>query len=523
MENNTYFGDHRIIIPGVVLDNQDPLMIGRIRVLPKTENELQAYPEDWSKEKEWTIQDPFVFLPLIPYYISQIPEIDEYVHIMYATKQETKDATKFYIQGPLSRPWNNSFENYRNAESVLANGDNLQKAYTIKNKTTGEIENKYKGLYPEPGDNAILGRGSTDIVLKKDDVLIRAGKFNSLNTSEVPTKNENRSFIQLSNYDFTLKENGSKIIQYTEYVDIYVSRYLEWSLENITFTSSGSSIDGYIRLNTVKQADNTLASKFEVLEITGSTLNTTPIESSQLNFSGANTNDVINLINQYIQGVNGTYNDKSYVQISGSTILTTNNIFRYPKNGSIIDQFPLYFGPNPKTNNLKNDDDGDIFSIFTEIYNNVKFNEVDNVFGSGILWSKNQLGLQTSDGIEEIIAFKNEQEQTTYNALGGDYLYLLSHKTQKPNFDKINLKNTLYGITQDQFTNEIEPKTSSLVRGEELLELLEKVIEFLSNHTHPFPGIHPIREPDKSVKMSEIKTLIEQAQNTILNQNIRIN
>ena len=172
---------------------------------------------------------------------------------------------------------------------------------------------------------------------------------------------------------------------------------------------------------------------------------------------------------------------------------------------------------------MKDDANGDISSVFIEIYNNVKFNDVDNTFGSGILWSKNQIGLQTSDGIQEIIKFKNEQEQTTYNALGGDYIYLLSHNSQKPDKEKINLKDTLYGITQEQFTEEIEPKTSAIVRGDELIDLLEKIIEFLSNHVHPYPGIPPIGEPNKGVKISEIKTLIENAQNTILNQNIRIN
>ena len=37
--------DKRIIVPGLVLDVNDPLMLGRIRVLPKTENQQQGQPE----------------------------------------------------------------------------------------------------------------------------------------------------------------------------------------------------------------------------------------------------------------------------------------------------------------------------------------------------------------------------------------------------------------------------------------------------------------------------------------------
>lgn len=504
--------DKRIITPGVVIDNKDPLMIGRIRVLPLVENELQAYPENWTKEKEWGILDPFVFLPLIPYYISQIPEIDEYVHIMYATKEETKDATKFYIQGPISRPWNNSFETYNNAESVLANGDSLQKAPSIRDKKTGEVLANYIGLYPEPGDNAFIGRGSTDIILKNDDLLLRSGKFNSTNNALVPTKNENRSFVQLSNYDFSLVDDGIDEVTVVEYDDLFIKTYIEWSIENIVTTISGVSIDGYVRLNTIKQDVSTQASNFEVLNPSGSTQYATPISESQLNFINKNVNEVVKLINQYIKGVN-----------QGSIDIITAN-FSYPSiPGVIVDQFPLVFGPNPKTNELRNDNDPDRFSIFSEIYDKVKFNEVDNTSGFGILWSKNVVGPQTSEKTQEIKKTKYEQKQTTYGVVGGDYLYLLSHQSQKPNFDKINLKDTLYGITQEQFVQEIKPKTSSIVRGEELLDLLNKIVDFLGNHVHPFPGIHPIQEPNNGVKISEIRTLIENAQNTILNQNIRIN
>ena len=142
--------DKRIIIPGKVLDNKDPLMLGRIRVLPyKTENELQAYPEGWEENKKnliWTKVDPFVTLPLLPYYVNQIPEVDEYVNIVYATRQETKDANKFYIQGPITRPWNNVKENYKSSEQMLASGDYLKSADTIRDAVTGEIKERYRGL-----------------------------------------------------------------------------------------------------------------------------------------------------------------------------------------------------------------------------------------------------------------------------------------------------------------------------------------------------------------------------------------
>ena len=62
-----------------------------------------------------------------------------------------------------------------------------------------------------------------------------------------------------------------------------------------------------------------------------------------------------------------------------------------------------------------------------------------------------------------------------------------------------------------------------MVRGEELIDLISKIVEFLTNHVHPFPGIQPIQEPNNGVKVSDITTLLNNAQNTILNQNIRIN
>lgn len=506
--------DKRIIIPGKVLDNKDPMMLGRIRVFPyTTEVEAQAYPEGWEENKKkwiWTKRDPFVFLPLIPYYVNQVPEVDEYVSIVYSTRQETKDANKFYIQGPITRPWNNVKEHYKSSEQMLSNGDYLKPADTIRDNITGEIKERYRGLYPEPGDNALIGRGTTDLILKKNDVLIRAGKYITTEGDQLPTPYTNRSFVQLSNYDLSIVDDGTEEIIINTFDDLYVKYYLEWVIGNINTT--GQTIDGYVRLNSVIEDDTTKSSTFEIENPTGSVSQTFPLPGSQIIFTGYTNQQVIDLVNQYLKGLN-----EGWVNIP-------NLNFSYPAGGGrLTNQFPFFFGPNPATYGLRKNDDPVIFSNFTDIFENVKFNPVSNYSGVGIMWNKNTVGPQTTETTEEIKKIKYLQSPVTYGVIGGDFLYLLSHNSQKPSSNKIDLKDTLYGIGQEQFVNTIKPNTSSMVRGEELIDLLSKIVGFLTSHTHPFPGLPPIQEPANSITVSQIETLLNNAQNTILNQNIRIN
>ena len=75
----------------------------------------------------------------------------------------------------------------------------------------------------------------------------------------------------------------------------------------------------------------------------------------------------------------------------------------------------------------------------------------------------------------------------------------------------------------EKIYNEIESKTSSRVRGEELLELLELIVGFCTTHVHPFP----LRPPSKkSLDNTEVDVLLQKMQEAyqkILNKNIRIN
>jgi hypothetical protein len=70
----------------------------------------------------------------------------------------------------------------------------------------------------------------------------------------------------------------------------------------------------------------------------------------------------------------------------------------------------------------------------------------------------------------------------SYGTIASDFVYFLSHKTDIPSKQKINLepKETLYGISQEYFTEQILPNTDPMVRGNELMKLLKIDCQFFS-------------------------------------------
>jgi hypothetical protein len=109
--------------------------------------------------------------------------------------------------------------------------------------------------------------------------------------------------------------------------------------------------------------------------------------------------------------------------------------------------------------------------------------------------------------------------------MGGQKIYLLSHNSTGPK-GRIDLTGTIYGIPQQDFIKDggIRDKTYPSVRGDQLISLLRKMFEYVKGHVHPVAPSPPVPVSAGNGQTTlEIDQLLGDAENTILNQEIRIN
>ena len=510
------------LVPGYVKDNKDPMMLGRVRVVPTLERYDDSLPEDWNEENDkWTAKDPFIFLPLLPYYVNQVPKENEFVNLIYYDNRERLDANKFYIQGPITRPQNNFKEDWKNSQSMLATGEFFKPANELRDRKTGITDPKIYGIYPEPGDNAILGRGTADVVVRENDVLIRAGKLDPLKSSSadfnIPVPNDKRSFLQISTSPLEKIKGEPKTV--TEYIkeSRQVKNLVEWEITNLSTT--GTTFDGSIKLYSLIPVPETLSNKIFLTSDLDSYKGTTLYE---LNFTGKTSEQSLTIINDFIKGVNiGKINIDGYLS--------------YPSQdgAKLENQFPFVFTPTKSNTeiflNASIDTPSGLieFNNIVNFYSKTKLSPQNKETGFGLVWVQDVLGEQLESKVTKVANDTFISNPTSYGVMGGDFLYLLSHKSVIPSKgEPIDLKNTLYGISATTLTDVIYGKTNSMVRGEELITFLNLIVQFMIGHVHDFPGRAPIQEYPlitDGPSAKKITEILNNAQNTILNQNIRIN
>ena len=103
--------DSTIFFQVQVISNQDPMMLGRIRAKLLVDNYADIVKSitdpPWNEEKDvWTTRDPFVFSPLMPYFMYQVPKKDEMAQVIKILNTKTNITFKIHFQAQQQRVTN---------------------------------------------------------------------------------------------------------------------------------------------------------------------------------------------------------------------------------------------------------------------------------------------------------------------------------------------------------------------------------------------------------------------------------
>jgi hypothetical protein len=515
--------DNTLFYQAVVLDNQDPMMLGRVRA--KFQNppaDMGSYEDvlksinnpPWNEEKDkWTSRDPFIFVPLLPYFVYQVPKVNELIQLVFLNK-DYKLQNQFYVQSNFSSPTATKFEYNQGGNKFTGMGTQFKNPKPLKNQDGTYTDSAiHYGVFPEPGDNALLGRGSADVVVKENEILLRAGKFKGsyLEPNVIPTGNSKRGFLQLSRFNLSKQKNPDKVITQLNEQTVLVNYLIEWVITNPENTQE--KFAGTVYLYKLKPDLSTNSKNLTVGSIVQENLKSLIASES---FSLLSKSEVAAFINNFIRTCN-SYN----VTKSGIQLFTDANT-----------KFPIFYRPNNLTYNLLKSsspttgttaDSTIVSQNVTQIFNQIKLQPALRVAGYGLIYAQDKVGVPTNLVSTNVPQSSYYADPTTYGALASDYLFLLSHNSKIPGKGNINFDNTLYGISLDQFVDEILPKTSSLVRGEELLELINMIVRFLTTHTHAYPGLPPVPVTQDGSNIPDMLTELQNAYTKILNSNIRLN
>ncbi len=521
--------DGQIMFQGVVIDENDPMMLGRLRIRPETKDYqaiINSIP-DWNEERDaWTAIDPVLFLPLLPFSLNITPIKNELVNIIYQNKN-VPFTNQFYLPGPISSPMVNSFEYYEASKKFLGTGRRILDSLSLKNKDNSYVNKEVEGVFPEPKDNAILGRGTADVIVKENDVLIRAGKSNTLTKKKLPVGNVNRAFIQLSEFR-NKKEKGDVEEQSRVQTDVKViKKMIMWNIINL---ESNGTFTGDVGLYTLKPSEKINSKNFSdstITTLTPGTDYTGPIE--QVTFASQTKENVVSIINNFIYNV---FDPAKYPKGGITNVQNVNPLSTFPfvvTPSKLTYEVGIRFKETPSSSDITE------ISNYTYFYNNIKPSTNNINKGFFKVWENLNGNFKTSPPVKlinDIIQLYeyNPLQKITYATMGAQKVYLLSQDSSGPK-GRISLAETLYGIPQDRFVggsgsndNSIETLTYPMVRGDVLISLLEKIVSFIAGHVHSVSTVPPVPiSSGNGQSINEIFSLLADAQNTILNENIRIN
>lgn len=500
---------------GKVINNKDPMNLGRVRlevvpwqnqdVINSFKNPITGKPLE---EKDyWTDVDPLVFMPLLPQFFSQVPKIGEFVHVVFYNT-DLQDRNRYYIQGMFSSPNEMVGEPYDSSVAFTSKGERNKLPQDLRTIDGKIIKPEQSGLYPEIDVTGIIGRYNSDMLLPPNAAMLRVNKLNETVPNGVPTFNKKFSMIGLQKFDTRKVSSGTDTFLERGTVVQKIKYLIEYGISGGVGSLLGR-FSGFVRIYKISDYKPIYSSSVQ------DGFFDFPEESKigpiyQKDYTFDTRNDIIDGINSIISNFN-----------SGNFTLN-------PSGSTVSDTFPFVFQP---TKVLWDTYQLNVEASITEVTNATKFiesiylNKQDTTRGVGYVSEQNRLGPLFNSNRYEVPKITYENNPITYGINVANTFFLLSHDSQigvnKIDFDLINFSGNT--IPQQFIEDFIIPNTSSMVRGEQLMDLLELIVRYLISHVHPYHGMAPDSQGLDGTQSQTILTRLFEADSKILNKYLRIN
>lgn len=498
----------KLIDLGICVDNIDPKGIGRIRCIRY--NDYVGEKEKSIKYDFWSDSDPFIAIPFLPNNINMIPEIGQAVKIInYNTQKET--VNQEYIPGPFTSMYDYNSQQFSLQIEDTSYGVAVKNRPNIRN-TTGEYTRQTQNVFAKETDYGIYGKYGSDILFTENGLQLRGGK---LKTKQAASTQERLKMITVPQYT----ENKISKLSLKK----FPKKGLIKKREEINETSTDAVLKTIVEyeINTLS-SDNVTISFFiyNVISPLGNTYKT-----SFFNNSVALVNSALKLINENNDNVSATYtvttNSLNYVPI-----IIRDTIYNIGQNGlsylngnySSEDIHPFYFRPSSNFVVLSGTDAQ--ITKKSEILNKIIVNKIGPKHG--LMWSKAESKQKTTETKKVVEYFDIEESSTeqTFASLTSDKIYLISTDSNESN-KKITFENLdKYELSQEDYIMNIDRNTYSMVRGDNLLVFLNKLVEVLFKHEHNVVG--PYVKNGFSAH-DDLLELLKNIENDVLNTSIKIN
>lgn len=498
----------RIIDIAICTDNLDPKGLNRIRIIRYSEYNVGE--KDKRKYTKWGDDDPYLASPFLPININLVPDVGQAVKIInYNPDKETLNTE--YIAGPFTKQFDLASQSFNQQLRYTTYGTANKESVDLYNPNGSYVDSKSEGSFAKPEDYSISGKYGSDVIFSEDGIQIRGGKFLSKEAASKSTRKKMLEYPIMSkkSSNLYLRKFAKKMVLEDNAIES-----IETSVSDLKYIVE-YEVDSLVNPTKINIFVYKILKNFGDISKTNYFNYSTPLppEKKLINVENNNTSPthVINLTNTDGRSIAIEIRNLIY-KLHENSLKTINSLY------SDDDLHPFYFRPTLTFANEILSDSNKIELKYT-ILSNVVFH---TYMQHGLVWSR--LNIKVPQKLvtkkEKILKKLQNSTEQTFGAVTSDKIFLLSTDTNETekviNFNDIDF----YSLTQEDYISKIQPNTYALVRGENLIKLLQAILKVLISHRHnPTEPFVQNGYPD----FEDLVKLITTMENDILNKSIRLN